>query len=133
CRKTQVNGASAIIQPILDAVFQENLITGWEPKADYPHLEEYEQLGIEIEDEVVELMETRRLGLTIDKDKLFGWPYWVQGVEYPLDRATQQPMELLFQLASENHLPFMFGDSGIGHFTQSPDNDEELAFGWACY
>jgi len=38
----------------------------------------------------------------------------------------------LFQLASENNLPYMFGDAGIGHLTQSPENKEELGFGWAC-
>ncbi|HET6559793.1 MAG TPA: DUF1963 domain-containing protein [Prolixibacteraceae bacterium] len=133
CRKTTVNGASAIIQPVIESVFQEKLITGWEAKDDYPHVEEYESLGLDMDDEVLEIMDARGLGLTIDKDKLFGWPYWVQGVEYPLDRATNQPMELLFQLDSEDHLPFMFGDSGIGHLTQSPDNKEEMAFGWACY
>jgi uncharacterized protein YwqG len=131
CRKTVVSGASAIIQPVIDTVFQEKLITGWNPKDDYPHLEEYESLGLEPDEEILEVMEARGLGLTIDKDKLFGWPFWVQGVEYPSDRETDQPMELLFQLDSEDHLPFMFGDSGVGYLTQSLDNDEELAFGWA--
>lgn len=133
CRKTAVNGPSAIIQPVIDTIFKEKLITGWEAKNDYPHAEEYESLGLEMDDEVLEILEARGLGSTVDKDKLFGWPYWVQGVEYPLDRKTGQQMELLFQLDSEDHLPYMFGDSGVGHLTQSPDNKEELAFGWACY
>lgn len=133
CRKTTVNGASAIIQPVIDRVFQEKLISGWEAKNDYPHSEEYESLGLEIDDEILEILEARGFGFTIDKDKLFGWPFWVQGVEYPLDRGTDQQMELLFQLDSEDHLPYMFGDSGVGHLTRSPDIDEELAFAWACY
>lgn len=133
CRKTIVNGPSAIIQPTIDSVFPEKLIVGWESKDDYPHSEEYESLGLEMDEEVLEILEARGVGLTVDKDKLFGWPYWIQGVEYPLDRATGQQMELLFQLDSEDHLPYMFGDSGVGHLTQSPDNKEEMAFGWACY
>lgn len=133
CRRIAANGVSSTIQPALDTVFQEKLITGWEAKNDYPHVEEYESVGLEMDDEVMEVLEARGVGLTIDKDKLFGWPYWIQGVEYPLDRATNQPMELLFQLDSEDHLPFMFGDSGVGHLTQSTDNKEKLAFGWACY
>lgn len=133
CRRITVNGPSAIIQPVIDTIFPEKVITGWEPKDDYPHVEEYESLGLEINEEVLEIMEARGLGLTIDEDKLFGWPYWIQGVEYPSDRATNRPMELLFQLDSEDNLPYMFGDSGVGHLTQSPDNKEEMAFGWACY
>lgn len=133
CRKTSANGPSAIIQPVIDSVFPEKLITGWEAKDDYPHAEEYESLGLEIDEEVLEILEAQGMGLTVDKDKLFGWPYWIQGAEYPLDKANGQQMELLFQLDSEDHLPYMFGDSGVGHLTQSKDNDEELAFGWACY
>ncbi|MFK7971974.1 MAG: DUF1963 domain-containing protein, partial [Bacteroidia bacterium] len=68
----------------------------------------------------------------ITGDKLFGWPYWVQSQEYPFDRKTESRMELLFQFDSEVNLPFMFGDAGIGHLTQSPDNKDELGFGWAC-
>lgn len=70
--------------------------------------------------------------MPIAKDKLYGWPYWIQSVEYPFDRKTESQMQLLFQFDSEDNLPYMFGDAGIGHLTQSPDNDKELGFGWAC-
>lgn len=133
CRRTAINGPSVIIQPSIETVFPEKRITGWAAKDDYPHVEEYEALGLTVDEEVLEVMEAQGVGLTIDKDKLFGWPYWIQGVEYPLDRTTSRPMELLFQLDSEDNLPYMFGDSGIGHLTHSPDNKEEMAFGWACY
>ncbi|PKV64474.1 uncharacterized protein YwqG [Polaribacter sp. Hel1_33_96] len=134
CRKIETNGISASIEPLVDEIFNEKLITGWTSKDDYPHPEEYEKLGIEIdlEDNVYELMEEKGVGLPIENDKLYGWPYWIQSVEYPFDRKTEKQMELLFQFDSEDNLPYMFGDSGIGHLTQSPDNDEELGFGWAC-
>ena len=135
CRIIETNSESAQIEPNINELFEEKLITGWTPKDDFPHFEEYDQLGIEfeLEDDVYELMEEREIGLPIEQDKLFGWPYWVQSVEYPFDRKTETQMQLLFQLASEDNLPYMFGDAGIGHLTQSPDNREELGFGWACY
>lgn len=133
CRKIAVNGPSATIEPFIDSVFEEKLITAWEPRDDYPHPDEYEQLGLEADNEVLEIIESRGIGFTIAKDKLFGWPYWVQSVEYPADRQTNEQMELLFQFDSEDNLPYMFGDSGVGHLTQSPAKKEELAFGWACY
>ena len=133
CRKIEVNGHSAVIQPQTETQFEEKLITGWEFKDDYPHPQEYEDLGMEVDEEVLEVIESRGLGFTLAKDKLFGWPFWVQSVEYPSDRQTNEPMELLFQLESEDNLPYMFGDSGVGHLTQSPSNKEELAFSWACY
>jgi hypothetical protein len=39
-------------------------------------------------------------------------------------------MQLVFQHTGDK-LPFMFGDSGIGHITQCPEHKEFLAFGWA--
>lgn len=132
CRKIDITEESSQIEPNLQEVFSEKVIVGWNPVDDYPHFEEYEQLGIEIDDDIYELMEEKEIGLPIEKDKLFGWPYWVQSVEYPFDRKTETQMELLFQLDSEDNLPYMFGDAGIGHLTQSPDNKDELGFGWAC-
>ncbi len=134
CKRIEVEGNSQKTEPFIDEIFSEKIIIGWTPVDDYPHFEEYEQLGInlDLEDEVYELMDERQIGLPIEKDKLFGWPYWVQSVEYPYDRKTQNQMELLFQFDSEDNLPYMFGDGGIGHLTQSPDNEDELGFGWAC-
>ena len=134
CRRIESNGVSAKTEPVMDEIFREKLILTWEAADDYPHFEEYDDLGImlDIEDDLYDLLEERNMGTTIAKDKLFGWPYWVQSVEYPFDRKTEKQMELLFQLDSEDNLPYMFGDAGIGHLTQSPDNKDELGFGWAC-
>lgn len=132
CRRIEITGAPCPVKPIMDEFFGEKIITNWLPVDDYPHGEEYENLGIDLDEDMRELMEERQIGITVDKDKLFGWPYWIQSVEYPHDRKTGIQMELLFQFDSENNLPFMFGDSGIGHLTESPDNKDELAFGWAC-
>lgn len=134
CRKIEIEGKSEIVQPTAVELFNEKQITGWKAIDDYPHFEEYFDLGIDlkIDEELYDLMHKRKIGKAVPGDKLFGWPYWIQGKENPKDRNTGSTMELLFQLDSEINLPFMFGDSGVGHLTQSPENDEELAFGWAC-
>lgn len=134
CRIIPSKGEGVSIEPNIDEVFTERIITGWLPKDDYPHSEEYADLGIDLnlENEVYDLMEKREKGLPLDKDKLFGWPYWIQSVEYPFDRKSGEQMDLLFQIDSEDNLPLMFGDSGIAHLTQSPANRNELAFAWAC-
>ena len=65
-------------------------------------------------------------------DKLAGWPAWVQGVEYPNCPRCGRRMAHVFQVDSEDHVPFMFGDAGCGHITQCPEHKEVVAFGWAC-
>lgn len=133
-RIIHVQKPSQIIQPELEGLFPEKRILSWEAVDDFPHYEDYELLGIDsdLDDDVYDLMEERGLGIPLQGDKLFGWPYWVQSNEYPSDRNTGSQMELVFQFDSEVNLPYMFGDAGIGHLTQSPDNKQELAFGWAC-
>ena len=66
-------------------------------------------------------------------DKLGGWPYWVQGPELPQCPECSETMALVFQLDSEDNVPHMFGDAGIGHILQCPDHPEQLSWGWACY
>ncbi|HBL10742.1 MAG TPA: molybdate metabolism regulator, partial [Cyanobacteria bacterium UBA11162] len=92
----------------------------------------------EKEDEIVE-----RLGfydledycehrLTYEGDKLAGYPLWVQGMEYSGCPICHEPMRQVFQLVSEDNLPYMFGDVGIGHVLQCQTHKEQLAFIWAC-
>jgi hypothetical protein len=38
----------------------------------------------------------------------------------------------VFQVDSEDNVPFMFGDVGCGHITRCPDHKQVVAFGWAC-
>ena len=65
-------------------------------------------------------------------DKLGGWPAWIQNAEYPDCPRCGQRMVHVFQVDSEDNMPFMFGDAGCGHITQCPDHKEVVAFGWAC-
>ncbi len=134
CRRVEIERPGAQIVPTIEEVFAEKKIVAWQAVDDYPHFEEYDLIGLDldIEDEVFELMESKEMGMPVEADKLFGWPYWIQSVEYPNDRKTGDQMELLFQLISNDNLPYMFGDVGIGHLTQSPVDQNELGFGWAC-
>mgnify|MGYP000625090530 CR=1 FL=1 len=135
CRKIEIGKPSSLIKPTIDEVYEEKEITGWTAKDDYPINEEWDSLGFdyEISEELFDYLDEHEIGQTIQGDKLFGWPFWVQGEEYPNDRRTNAQMELFFQIDSEVNIPYMFGDSGIAHLTQSPDNPSELAFAWACY
>ena len=77
-------------------------------------------------------LEVEHVAMAADKDKLAGWPCWVQGNEQPLCPTCGSTMRLLFQVDSEDHVPFMWGDAGIGHITQCPTHLDVVAFGWAC-
>jgi hypothetical protein len=65
-------------------------------------------------------------------DKLGGWPFWIQGVEYPSCPRCARRMHLVFQLDSEDNVDIMFGDSGCAHVTQCPEHPDVLALAWAC-
>jgi uncharacterized protein YwqG len=129
-----------IIQPNIDASsdevslpensFTPKLIMGWEETEDYPNSEEGKSLGIILEDDEWDSFyeeEFPQVG-----DKLAGYPAWVQGIEYPNCPICGETMRLLFQIDSEDNLPYMFGDVGCGHITQCKIHTEQLAFGWAC-
>jgi uncharacterized protein YwqG len=111
-------------------MFPPKRIVSWTEVADYPNEEELEELGVSLGDEEADALAGQdypRSG-----EKLLGWPAWVQSVEYPSCSECEGRMELLFQIDSEQNLPYMFGDVGTGHITQCPVHKHQLAFGWAC-
>ena len=110
--------------------FPPKLITGWKEIEDYPNVEEAESLGVKLNDDESESLYEE--GFPVAGDKLAGYPAWVQGIEYPNCPSCGKPMRLLFQIDSEDNLPFMFGDVGCAHITQCETHKEQLAFGWAC-
>jgi len=114
--------------PVQDA-FPAKKIVGWTKTDDLPNWMELEELGFELPDKKYEPIEDTypRAG-----DKLWGWPLWIQGIEYPDCPQCATRMRLLFQIDSNRNLPFEFGDIGTGHITQCPNHIDVLAFGWAC-
>jgi hypothetical protein len=126
------------VLPVRDAVveaaaphgaFPAKRIVGWNPIDDYPGWEELREA--DFSDAAAEEVGNR--GYPLSGEKLFGWPYWVQGVEYPDCPRCGSLMELLFQIDSENNLPYMFGDAGCGHVTYCSQHPDVLAFRWACH
>lgn len=123
------NAPSSRALPLKKA-FPPKLIMEWRELEDYPHLEEGESLGIVLEDDEWDVLCEE--GFPQAGDKLAGYAAWVQGVEYPNCPLCGETMRLLFQIDSEDNLPYMFGDVGCGHITQCKNHKEQLAFGWAC-
>lgn len=127
-------------------------IVGWDPVDDYPGTQEMEELGLRFDydfrskkvhvtcqevgfDEAnldMEIYTAEAVTSARTGDKLFGWPHWVQGAEYPACPECGTRMELVFQVDSEQGVEIMFGDVGVGHITQCPNHPGALAFGWAC-
>jgi hypothetical protein len=144
--------------PIGSTPFPSRIIVGWERFDDYPSAAEHERFGIEYDYDFSQPGQTftsvdwREGGVhferlrepkggtgvaelisnAADRDKLAGWPMWVQGVEYPDCPRCGEPMTYIFQIDSNDHLPYMFGDVGCGHLTRCERHPDVLGFGWAC-
>lgn len=125
------DSASPSESPCEDA-FPPRLIRSWAPlPTEYPNFEELSVChGIEVDEDLLDELED--VAFSYDGDKLYGWPSWVQGVEYGECEICSQQMELVFQIGSEDNLPYMFGDCGIGHISQCPSHPDQFKFGWAC-
>ena len=152
CRVIPASGTA--VADAAENSFPPRAIVGWTEVVDRPDPEEHDALGLVYDYHFRETphrpMEVTcpELGLRFegapivnhlqaeissrDGDKLSGWPRWVQGVEYPSCPECGRRMELLMQLDSEDNVPYMFGDCGIGHITQCWDHKHVVAFGWAC-
>jgi hypothetical protein len=111
-----------------DTPFEPKRVIDWGPPVqDYPDWQELDALGVdpgEPSDEIEPF--------PIAGEKLGGWPHWVQGIEYPSCPQCDAQMEAVLQVDSEQTLPTMWGDMGIGHVTQCPNHAEVLTFAWAC-
>jgi uncharacterized protein YwqG len=137
--------------PLRIAHLPAKQIVGWRSSQDLPTPCEHEELGLKytydfgagtlrLECPEFDLDLTyplndcpaEEIATSMPGDKLGGWPSWVQGVEYPECPQCGRRMIHVFQLDSDDNIPFMFGDVGCGHITQCPEHKEIVAFGWAC-
>jgi uncharacterized protein YwqG len=150
-RVVHVDGRESQAVEVPEGQFPPRLIVGWDIDADLPSAVEHEFLGLDyaydfqantlrlswreagLVMDTPEMDIAESIGSSLTGDKSGGWPHWVQGVEYPSCPRCGGVMEMLFQIDSENNLPYMFGDVGIGHITQCPEHRDVVAFGWACY
>ena len=105
--------------------FPATQIVGWTEKADYPQPIEFPTIELAQAEE-----EAYAANFPAPGDKLGGWPRWTQGANYPGCPVCSKTMSLLFQIDSEDHLPFMFGDVGTSQLTFCEDHPDQLAFAW---
>lgn len=112
-----------------DFYFPARTIIDWKEVSDYPNWEELQDMGIELTDEENDVL--NEMEVPVDGDKFAGWPYWIQGVQYPRCPKCKEKMRPVLQLDSEDNLPYMFGDAGCGYITQCTNHPYILAFSWA--
>ena len=111
--------------------FPPRLIVDWQEVDDYPNGEEIEIQGISISGDDLDFFDD--IGMYPQGDKLAGWTAWVQFKECPDCPICHQKMEqLIFQLDSDDNIPFLWGDCGKGYILQCADHKEQVAFVWQC-
>lgn len=113
------------------ATFPERNISKWGMESDYPHPESYDKIGIQLNPETYDILADAEIAL--EGDKLGGWPSFVQGHQEVYDPEDNTTYEYLFQIDSEDNLPFMFGDGGTAYIYYHPQKPEKLAMFWQCY
>lgn len=123
-------GASGSVSEARAPVLEAKAIVGWTAHPDVPNPEEFEAWTEDVEQDLSE--DERDILRPRSGEKLWGWPCWIQGVEYPNCRICDTPMQLVLQIDSGGLVDVVWGDLGCAHLTQCPNHPEELAFGWAC-
>lgn len=119
------------------APFPVCAIEQWQELSDYPQPAEHDELGlvydydvpnkrmsvtcgdlgVVVRDLPIEPDASEAIAIAAAGDKLGGWPMWVQDVEYPVCPQCDRRMELVFQVDSEDNIPYLLGDLGCGHIT----------------
>ncbi len=113
--------------------YPPRLITGWlEIESEFPGFDEMEKIIKEENIELNEEEEEYMYGLVSPSlgDKLGGWPYWIQTVEYPSCPVCEREMKLVFQIDSEDSIPYSFGEGGCAIITQCSEHKDQVAFSW---
>ena len=96
--------------------FPARILVNWKEIIDYPDWNDAESTGV-----------------TLDKDKLAGYPRWVQDPEYPNCPVCDRSMnKLIFEFASNDNIPYLWGDGGTGYFLQCREHKKQVTFLWQC-
>ncbi|WP_165903676.1 DUF1963 domain-containing protein [Hymenobacter gummosus] len=103
-------------------------IVGWQRHEQLPTADEWE--GDELPDEEEEQPQPWIDQHGFGHDQLGGWPSWVQYAEYPPCPVCGRPQRLLFQIASEQGLDFMFCDVGTAYLLYCSHHADQLSFSW---
>eukprot|EP01113_Clastostelium_recurvatum_P000628 TRINITY_DN10294_c0_g1_i1.p1 TRINITY_DN10294_c0_g1~~TRINITY_DN10294_c0_g1_i1.p1 ORF type:complete len:308 (+),score=41.97 TRINITY_DN10294_c0_g1_i1:3-926(+) len=111
--------------------FPAQIVASWRPLPDYPHPEEaYSLYGVDLNTAEQEAL--YECGFPVAESKLDGYPLWVQGMEYPHCKTCRRQMLHIFQIASNDVVPFEWGDRGVGYVFRCPLHEDVLGFGFAC-
>lgn len=111
--------------------FSPKTIISWQEIDDYPSWEDTGSLGIDLSPEDAGFMQD--IGMYPQGDKLAGYPGWVQYNECPDCPVCNRKMEqLIFQLESDDNIPFLWGDVGTAYILQCEEHKEQVAFLWQC-
>lgn len=131
--KNLVNDENLQLISKINNQLNERVITHWKEKGfEYPSLLEnidFENLGIKIDDEI----ECSNYYNLIESEKIGGWPVWINDREWDTCTKCKKDLEILIQISSDNNIPYIFGDNGIGHIFICPEHKEEILFLWNCY
>jgi uncharacterized protein YwqG len=108
------------------------VVEGWDRGyPDYPHNEETVIADLGLDDDERDAY----IDLSCEipgGDKLFGWPDFVQGVEYEYCTKCRNEMMFLLQLDSECNVPIMWGDTGTAMVFYCAKHPDVITFNWAC-
>lgn len=104
-------------------------ITGWEMVRDLPRLEQIEQSNVVLGEQVRNQLAVA--SAPHSGDKLGGWPSEVGVADSPCCSKCGDPMEFIFQLASDEHVSHPFEKNGPGHLMRCPRHSSIMVFGHA--
>jgi uncharacterized protein YwqG len=117
--------------------FSLSLIVGWEEIDDYPNFVERESMGFYLneynDDFEIDDDEEYNLAheLCYPKDKLGGWPDWSNHREVPACPICGEEMNnFIFQIATDDCLPYCWGDCDGGYIFQCSQHLEQITFIW---
>jgi hypothetical protein len=94
-----------------EATYPSRLIVGWRQAIDYTGRYEERPYPLECE-------------------KIGGWPKWVQDEAEVMCPHCDTPMPPVLQIGSLDNIPYMFGDSGVGHVHVCAKHPETAGFRW---
>ncbi len=104
--------------------------------------QQYSKLLEHFKVEDQDLAEIVALSRNYRGDKLFGWPSWSQGAEYPKCRQCNTRMQMVLQINNDGHkhaepgyqscFGQIFASDGNGHIFRCRNHPQEMTFCWAC-
>lgn len=102
-------------------------IIGYREERDFPNWEEKT-----LSNRVEKPLEIFRDYSPVSRDKIGGWPAFLQGARYPKCSECQKDMQMILQINSEEHVGWAFGDMGRAYVMQCPTHRRNLTLQWDC-